>query len=129
MSEVEPRLVVERYVAEVLGGGSPARAAELIANPALRRHADSFRAAFPDARVEARQVLTEGDLVAVHLTGHGTHLGVFQGCPPTGRDWTAPCTAIYRTHSGRIADGWINWDWLAVMEQLGCIQRVETVSA
>ena len=76
MSEVEPRLVVERYVAEVLGGSDPASAAELIANPALRRHADSFRAAFPDARVETRQVLTEGDLVAVHLTGHGRHLGV-----------------------------------------------------
>ena len=30
---------------------------------------------------------------------------------------------------GRIAEGWINWDWLAVLEQLGCIQRVETVSA
>lgn len=129
MSEVEPTLVVERYLTEVLSGSNPAGAGELIASAALRQHADSFRSAFPDARVAARRLLAQGDLVAVHLTGHGTHAGVFQGCPPTGREWTARCTAIYRVDAGRIAESWITWDWLAVMEQLRCVQRVETVSA
>ena len=116
----EPRQVVERYLA-----GDD----ELLAAEPLRQRAGAFRSAFPDARVTAEQMLEAGDLVAVHLTGRGTHLGTFQGCPPTGREWTATCTAIYRVEAGRIAEAWVNWDWLAVMEQLDCVQRVETVSA
>lgn len=129
MVEVEPRVVVERYLAEVLNGANPSSAAELIASPELRQRVDSFGVAFPDARTKTLHLLSDGDLVAVHLTGSGTHLGIFQGCPPTGRTWTATCTAIYRVEAGRIHDAWSDWDWLAVMEQLHCIERVETVSA
>jgi predicted ester cyclase len=129
MGQAEPRAVVERYVAEVLDGARPSSAAELIANETLRQRAHNFHASFPDGRATTHRVLERDGLVAVHLTGHGTHLGMFQGCPPTGRTWTATCTAIYRVDAGRIEDAWINWDWLAVMEQLGCVQRVETVSA
>ena len=74
-------------------------------------------------------MLAEGDRVAVHLAGCGTHLGLFQGCPPTGREWAASCTAIYRIDEGRIADFRVNWDLLAVLEQLGCVERAATVSA
>jgi predicted ester cyclase len=129
MSEAEPKLVVERFLSEVLNDANPNSAVDLIANETFRRRNDRFRAAFPDARVSTNRLLEEGNLVAVHLTGRGTHLGIFQGCPPTGREWTATCTAIYRVDAGRIEDAWMNWDWLAVMEQLGCIERVETVSA
>jgi steroid delta-isomerase-like uncharacterized protein len=115
-----PTEVVQRYL---LGDE------ELLADETLRRRAEAFRSAFPDARSSPQRVIAEGDLVAVHLTGRGTHLGTFQGCPPTGREWSATCTAIYRVESGRIAEAWINWDWLAVMEQLGTVERVETVSA
>jgi predicted ester cyclase len=109
------RRVVERYLAGDDG---------LLADETLRQRDDAFRSAFPDAKVTA-----EGDLVSAHLTGRGTHLGTFQGCPPTGREWTATCTAIYRVVDGRIAKAWINWDWLTVMEQLGSVERVQTVSA
>ncbi len=116
----ESRQVVQRYLA-----GDD----ELLATETLRQRAAAFRSAFPDTRVTAEHALADGDLVAVHLTGRGTHLGTFQGCPPTGREWTATCTAIYRVEAGRIAEAWVNWDWLAVMEQLDCVRRVETVSA
>jgi len=129
MSEGEPKVVVERFLSEVLNEANPESAVDLIANETFLRHNDRFRVAFPDARVTTNRVLEEGNLVAVHLTGRGTHLGIFQGCPPTGCEWTATCTAIYRVDAGRIADAWMNWDWLAVMEQLRCIERVETVSA
>jgi predicted ester cyclase len=114
------RRVVERYLAGDDG---------LLADEMLRQRDEAFRSAFPDAKVTAEVVVAEGDLVSAHLTGRGTHLGTFQGCPPTGREWTATCTAIYRVEAGRIAKAWINWDWLAVMEQLGSVERVQTVSA
>ncbi len=129
MGEAEPRVVVERYLAEVLNGADTASAAELIASERLLQSTAIFRAAFPDVRVTTQLMLERDGLVAVHLGGRGTHLDMFQGCPPTGRTWTASCTAIYRVRRGRIDEGWINWDWLAAMEQLGCVRRVETVSA
>jgi steroid delta-isomerase-like uncharacterized protein len=129
MSVNEPRLVVERYLTEVLNGGKPDGAAELIADDTLRRRVAAFRRAFPDVRATTERVLAEGSLVAVHLSSRGTHIGTFEGCPPTGREWEATCTAIHRVEGGRIAEVWSNWDSLAVMEQLGCVRRVETVSA
>ena len=115
-----PREVVERYLAGDAG---------LLADETLRQRDEAFRSAFPDAKVTTEVVAAEGDLVSAHMSGRGTHLGTFQGCPPTGREWTASCTAIYRVESNRIAEAWINWDWLAVLEQLGGVERAETVSA
>lgn len=62
-------------------------------------------------------------MVAVHLVGQGTHLGLFQGIPATGRRWSASCTALYRVHAGRIVDFWINWDELAILEHGGVARR------
>lgn len=129
MGGVGPKRVVERYLDEVLNGAEPGSAPELIANQMLDQRVASQRSAFPDLRVKTHHLLAEGDLVAVHLTGRGTHQGLFQGCPPTGRQWTATCTAIYRVEAGRIADFRVNWDLLSVMEQLGCIERAASVSA
>ena len=125
----DARRVVEAYVAEVLNHGDADAAARLVADEALRQRVAAFRAAFPDFRVSTKELLAEGSLVAGHFTGGGTHRGVFDGCPPTGRPWTASCTAIYRVHEAQIVDFHVTWDLLALMEQLGCIRRVETVSA
>jgi predicted ester cyclase len=121
--------VVAAYVAEVLNGGDMDAAARLVADETLRHRVAAFRAAFPDLRVAPKALLAEGDLVAGHFTGEGTHRGVFEGCPPTGRPWTASCTAIYRVHGAQIVDFHVTWDLLALMEQLDCIRRVATVSA
>jgi predicted ester cyclase len=121
--------VVEAYVAEVLNHGDMDAAARLVADETLRHRVAAFRVAFPDLRVVTKALLAEGDLVAGHFTGGGTHRGVFEGCPPTGRPWTASCTAIYRVHAAQIVDFHVTWHLLALMEQLGCIRRVATVSA
>lgn len=129
MCEAEPKRVVERYLVEVLNGANPGSAAELISNGPVLERVAGFRSAFPDLSVDTRVVLAEGGLVAIHVVGRGTHEGLFDGCPPTGRTWTAACTAIYRIRDSRIADAWVNWDTLAILEQLGSVERAATVSA
>jgi predicted ester cyclase len=125
----DAKQIVEAYIAEVLNRGDMDAVELLIADETLRQRVAAFRAAFPDLRVTTNELLAEGDLVACHFTGGGTHRGVFEGCPPTGRPWTASCTAIYRVDEARIVDFHVTWDLLALMEQLGCIRRVATVSA
>jgi steroid delta-isomerase-like uncharacterized protein len=124
-----PKQVVEAYLAEVLGGQDVGSADELISSDELLRRSLALRRAFPDLQVEPVLLLAEGGFVASHVLARGTHLGLFQGVPATGRAWEARCTAVYRVERERIAEGWVTWDYLALMEQLGAIERVSTVSA
>jgi predicted ester cyclase len=126
---MRPKDVVKRYVSEVLNGAGPARAEDLVSDESFRRRIDAFRSAFPDLEVTTHVLVAEGDLVAGHFTGRGTHEGLFHGVPPTSRRWRALCTAVFRVADGRIAEAWMNWDLLTLMEQLGAIERVRTVSA
>ena len=113
----------------MLNGARPETAGELISDESLRQRVAGFRRAFPDVAVTTDLLLAEGDLVAGRFRGHGTHEGLFNGVPATGRTWDARCTAIYRVEDGRIAEAWISWDLLSLIEQLGGIERARTVSA
>jgi steroid delta-isomerase-like uncharacterized protein len=126
---MHPKQVVERYLADVLNGGGRGSAHELLSSGELRQRAHSLRAAFPDLEVETVVLLAEDDLVAGHFVARGTHKGLFQGVPPTGRTWETRCTAVYRVESDRIAGAWVTWDSLSLLEQLGAVERVATVSA
>lgn len=129
MAEARERDIVKRYLREVLGGEGPGTVEELIAGEAVRANVTAFRAAFPDLSVVTHLVVGDGELVAVHLSGRATHRGIFQGVPATGRTWTASCTALFRVEDGRISDAWVNWDLLAILEQLGAIRRPAIASA
>jgi predicted ester cyclase len=121
-------MVVERYLEEVLNGHDLGTLDELVADETLKQRVRLFLEAFPDLEVVTSLLVTEGDLVGVNLTGRGTHEGTFQGVPPTGRRWAATCSAFFRVSDGRIADYWINWDELGILEQLGGVRRAETAS-
>jgi predicted ester cyclase len=112
-------MVVERYVKEVLNRHDLGALDELVADETLKQRVRLFLEAFPDLAVEPNLVVADGELVAVNLIGHGTHQGIFQGVPPTGRRWAATCSAFYRVEGGQIADAWVNWDVLGILDQLG----------
>jgi predicted ester cyclase len=118
------RTVVERYVADVLGGARPEAAAELVADDTLLRRGALFRAAFPDVGISTKLVVSDREAVGVTLSARGTHTGPFQGVAPTGRSWSATCSALYRVVDGRIVDHWVNWDLLAILEQIGAVRRI-----
>ena len=125
----DPRTVVRRYLSDVLVGGNARTARRLIANEPLRQRVAAFRRAFPDLSVEPDLLIAEDDLVAMRATGRGTHLGTFQGHPPTGCSWSATCTALYRVQSGAIVDAWVQWDLLAILEQIGAVRRSNAATA
>lgn len=125
----DPRTVITQYVTQVLAGGDAQAAKRLIANEPFRQRVHAFRTAFPDVSVEPELLIAEGDLVALRATGRGTHLGTFQGVAPTGRSWTATCTALYRVRGGAIVDAWVQWDVLAILEQIGGVRRAGAATA
>lgn len=121
--------VVERYVLEVLEAAVPAALEDLVSNEALRQHARAMRRSFGPLEVTIHVLIDAVEYVAVHLTVRGVHRGMFQGVQPTGRTWTASCSALFRVEAGRISDFWMTWDALAILEQVGGLERRPSASA
>ncbi|HWU37535.1 MAG TPA: ester cyclase, partial [Candidatus Acidoferrum sp.] len=81
----------------------------------------AVRAAFPDFHNTIEELIAEGDKVVARLTYRGTHRGHLFGIVPTGRQVVYSGIAIFRIAGGKIVDGWVIGDTLALMQQLGAV--------
>ena len=133
----DPEALVRRYFEEMQSGGDLALASDLFADDYVAHDPSlpplppgpggvalqvlASRTAFPDQRVEVDDLLAQGDRVAVRFTLRGTHLGELLELAPTGRRVTVPGVAIYRIAGGRIAEGWVGFDALGLLDQLGVL--------
>jgi lactoylglutathione lyase len=72
--------------------------------------------------VEQHHLIGEGNLVAQHLTLHGTHrastMPLLSGTPVTGRATTWTFIHIWRVAEGRIVEHWACRDDMGLLEQL-----------
>jgi predicted ester cyclase len=77
--------------------------------------------AFPDLHFTIEDIVAAEDKVAIRATVHCTHLGLFMGMPPTGKQaiWTG--IDISRIAGGKIVELWAEYDYLGLMQQLGAI--------
>ena len=81
-----------------------------------------YRAAFPDLRMEAEDVLVEGDKVVARVRATGTHQGEFMGMPATGNSVDIELIDIIRFGDDGLAhEHWGVLDALGLMQQLGAI--------
>jgi predicted ester cyclase len=78
-------------------------------------------AAFPDIQYTLEDLLAEGDRVVARFTARGTQTGVFQGIPATGSTAAVSSIAIYRLAGGKVAEQWLEYDQLGLLQQLGVI--------
>jgi steroid delta-isomerase-like uncharacterized protein len=85
----------------------------------FRRFYEPFRAAFPDIHIVVEDVLVEGSQTAVRIRGTGTHTGDGLGIRPTGRRVNVTGIIWIRwDDSGRIAEGWNEFDAAGLLRQL-----------
>jgi steroid delta-isomerase-like uncharacterized protein len=81
-----------------------------------------YRAAFPDLRMEAQDVIASGDKVVVRVRATGTHQGEFMGMPATGKSFDVELIDIVRFGDDGLAhEHWGVFDALKMMQQLGAI--------
>ena len=84
-----------------------------------------YHGAFPDAQITVEDQVAEGDKVATRWTGRGTHQGELMGVGPTGNRVEVTGITISRIEGGKIAEDWINYDALGMMQQIGAIPSPE----
>jgi len=80
-----------------------------------------FRTGFPDIKVTVEDLVAEGEKVVARWTWRGTNQGDFQGMPPTGKQVNGSGISIHRFADGKIAEAWVNFDALGMLQQLGVI--------
>lgn len=136
MSTQENESLIHRYVEDVLNGGrlevlddllsphykrylSPA-AAPLTPETQKQRLA-GLRAAFPDMHLTIEDLIVQGDKVALRMTLHGTHRGMFQGIAPTNKQVTVSAFDIVHIANGRFSEHWGGLDMLSLLQQLGAV--------
>jgi steroid delta-isomerase-like uncharacterized protein len=89
----------------------------------LRDRIRNHRKAFPDWTETIRQIVAEGDFVAIHFTSTGTNKGSFLGNPPSGKQIQINEMSIFRIVDGKIVEQWLIPDLLSLNQQLGLISR------
>jgi predicted ester cyclase len=81
-----------------------------------------FVEGFPDLRLTVEDATGDGDLVAQRIHFEGTHTGVFQGLPPTGKKVTFEGLELNRHgEDGKVVEHWFQLDALSLLQQLGLI--------
>ncbi len=81
--------------------------------------------AFPDFHVAIEDIIAEGNKVCVRLEETGTHKGEYHGLAPTGNRLSYAVAAIWRIVEGKITEGWIVYDQMEFLKQLGVIEYTE----
>lgn len=86
---------------------------------ALKQYVATLREAFPDLQLTIDDQIADGDRVVTRWTARGTHLGTFQGIPPTGKRGSMTGIDIDRFVDGKAVECWTNTDDLGLLQQLG----------
>jgi steroid delta-isomerase-like uncharacterized protein len=144
MSEVN-KSVVRRLFEDVWNKGSMPVADELFA-PTYAHHdsstpdfgrgpesekkrANLYRTAFPDVRFTIEDLIAEGETVTARWSCRGTHKGDLNGIAATGKQFSIIGVSNARFTNGKMVEGWVNWDALGLMQQLGVVPELGKAKA
>ncbi len=94
-----------------------------------RKRVALYRTAFPDLRLTIEDLIAEGDTVMARWSCHGTHKGDLNGIAPTGKQFTISGVTIARFVNGKLSEGYVNWDALGLMQQLGAVPELGKAKA
>jgi len=140
MSIEENKLLVRRYIEEVVNTGDVAKLAEFIAPDYVeeynnvrrsaglegaKAHVGGVRATYPDLRVTVEQQIAEGDWVVSRVTARGTHQGTWLGMKPAGKVVQIVGVNIDKVVDGRIVEHGGAANLLEPLLEIGALRIVE----
>jgi steroid delta-isomerase-like uncharacterized protein len=126
------KVLVRRYI-DLWSTGNLASAGDILAadyvdhthpthaagSEAVKQEIMDFNIGFPDAHVTVEHMISEGDLVAFRFVLRGTHLGIFAGFPPSGKECVLTGVDFIRIANGKMVELWSTQDTLSWAQQIG----------
>ena len=94
-----------------------------------KKRATLYRTAFPDVRLTIEDIIAEGETVMTRWSCRGIHKGDLRGIAPTGKQINISGVTIARLANGKFVEGWVNWDALGLMQQLGVVPELAKAKA
>ena len=83
-----------------------------------------YRTAFPDLQFTIEDMISEGETVTCRWSSTGTHQGPLSMIAPSGRKVSVSGMTFARLAGGKIIEGWVNWDTLSLLQQLGVVPAI-----
>ena len=95
-----------------------------------KKRVNLYRTAFQDFRLNIEDLYAEGETVVARWSCRGVHKGELNGIAPTGKQFAITGITIARFSNGKIVEGFVNWDALGMMRQLGVVpEPVKSMAA
>lgn len=130
------KVLARRIIEEVWNQGKIAVIDELIAHNAVfhdpnvpegrfaepegyKQFVSIYRSAFPDLHLTIYDQMAESDKVVTRWSASGTNDGSLMGIAATHKPATMQGVDINRYENGKIVEGWIIYDMLGLLQQLG----------
>lgn len=131
--------IIDRYCGELLTDGDFDNADEILAPDFVIHGVQTLRSrerfldvqstvirkAFPDLRIDVKDVFGDDEKVAVRSVIRGTHQGEYLGIEPTGTKIDTEAVMLCRLSDGRLTEVWPHMDSLSWFQQLGGIPLME----
>jgi steroid delta-isomerase-like uncharacterized protein len=74
---------------------------------------------FPDSVQTIKHLVADGNLVALWATYEGTQRGPMGPFSPSDARAQFDFGAVFRMEDGKIAEWWVTWDNMTILQQLG----------
>ena len=89
--------------------------------PLWRRWRPSDPSPFSGFTVHIDDIVAEGGKVFSRGRFSGTHTGVFNGIPATGKSFSAGFIDEWLIKDGKLGENWVQMDMFSLLQQLGAI--------
>ena len=86
-----------------------------------KKRVNLYRTAFHDFRLNIEGLFADDETVVARWSCRGVHKGNLNGIAPTGNQFAITGVTICRFDHGKIVEGFVNWDALGLMRQLGVV--------
>jgi steroid delta-isomerase-like uncharacterized protein len=94
-----------------------------------KKRVTHYRNSFPDMRLTIEDIIAEGETVIARWSCRGQHKGELNGIAPTGKQFAISGVTIARFANGKMVEGYVNWDALGLMQQLGVVPELGKAKA
>lgn len=115
--------VDDLYAPDFVNHAPPSLGPEVRGRATARLFAAAWHVAFPDLHVAVEDEWVDGDTVVTRWTARGTHRGTLRGIPPTGQRVVVMALEVSRIADGKIAEQWLAFDTLGLLQQLGGVSE------